>query len=224
MKRSHEPELLDDLDMGPEDLSASLNFMTQVNRSLGGTRVVTDFLQASAVPDEFSVLDIGCGAGDIPQAVVEWAKKKGKKVSVTAIDLNPLCIAYARHHFPGPEINFLRHSAFDIERLGAFDFVISSMFFHHLSDGAIVKLLSLMNRQARRGILVNDLYRNAWNYLGAYVLGVFSFNSVVFNDAKLSVKRAFVEADLWRYCEQSGLPDLRIERKPIFRLALSRHA
>ncbi len=218
-----ERELLDDLQVRPEDLLASLNFMTQVNGSLGGVRVVLDFFETCRVPDEFSVLDIGCGAGDIPHAVVEWAKKKGKKVSVTAIDLNPLCITYARRHFPDPEISFLQHSAFEIERLGIFDFIVSSMFFHHLSDEEIVRLLKLMKRQSRRGFIINDLERNAWNYLGAYVLGVFSFRPIVFNDAKLSVKRAFKESDFLRYRQESGLEELCIEQKPVFRMTLSWH-
>ena len=223
MKRSNEAELLDDLEIRPEDLSASLNFMTQVNRSLGGVRAVLDFFERSRVPEKFTVLDIGCGAGDIPHAVVEWAKKQNKKVSVTAIDLNPLCLSYAAGHFPDPETDFKKHSAFEIARLGVFDFVISSMFFHHLEDEKIVELLKLMAKQSRHGLLVNDLYRNVWNYLGAYVLGVFSFSPVVFNDAKLSVKRAFTVSDFARYREVSGLADLTIERKPVFRLTLSRH-
>ena len=88
--RSNERELLDDLELRPEDLLASLNFMTQVNRLLGGTRAVLDYFESCQTPREFSVLDIGCGAGDIPHAIVTWAKKKQKKVSITAIDLNEL--------------------------------------------------------------------------------------------------------------------------------------
>ncbi len=221
--RSTEKELLDDLEIRPEDILASLNFMTQVNCLFGGVQAILDYLESCQTPEKFSVLDIGCGAGDIPHEIVAWAKKKGKKVSITAIDLNPLCVTYAERHYPDPEISFLRHSAFEIESLGTFDFITSSMFFHHLSDEEIVKLLKLMKQQSRYGFIVNDLYRNAWNYLGAYILGVFSFRAIVFNDAKLSVKRAFREVDFFRYREQSGISDLKIERKPVFRITLSHY-
>src|SRR3989338_7773962 len=222
--RSEELEMLDDLETSPGDLRALLDFMTRVNRYLGGTRVILDHLEACRMPDEFSVLDIGFGAGDIPHAIVEWAKRNGKKVSVTAIDLNPLCVAHARASFSDPEISFLRHSAFEIESLGVFDLITSSMFFHHLTDGEIVRLLGLMKRQSRRGFIVNDLYRSGWNYLGAFALGALSLHRIVFNDAKLSVKRAFREPDLARYREASGLSDLRIARRPVFRIALFSHA
>ena len=65
------------------------------------------------------------------------------------------------------------------------------MFFHHLTDEDIVRFLKLMSQNSRHGFIVNDLYRGYLNYWGAYLLGVFSFRPIVFNDAKLSVKRAF---------------------------------
>jgi len=87
--RSLELEVLDDPNVPPEELLAALNFMAWVNRRLGGTQAILDFFEKNPTPQEFSVLDLGFGAGDIPYALVEWAKSKGKKVSVTAIDLNP---------------------------------------------------------------------------------------------------------------------------------------
>ena len=222
MKRSQELEVMDDLTVPAESLLASLNFMAQVNGLLGGTRTVLDYFEKNA-PGEFSVLDVGFGAGDIPHELAMWAKKKGKKITVTAIDLNPLCVAYAQHHYSCPEVRFLQHSAFDIERLGKFDYVISSMFFHHLSDEDIVRLLPLFQQTARRGFLVNDLYRGRLNYAGAFMLGIFSFSPIVFNDAKLSVKRAFQENDFQRYRHSSGISDLKIERKPVFRITMGRH-
>ena len=197
--------------------------MTQVNSALGGAAVVLDFFKKNRTPDEFSVLDIGCGAGDIPHALAQWAKSEGKKVTLTAIDLNPLCVTYASNHYRCPEISFLECSAFDIEKLGSFDYIISSMFFHHLSDEEIVRLLRLLRQNSRRGFLVNDLTRGYWNYWGAYLLGMFSFSPIVFNDAKLSVKRAFKETDFMRYRELSGIHDLKIERKPVFRITMNRH-
>ena len=215
--------MLDNPGVPPEELLASLNFMTQVNEALGGTRVILDFFEKNGTPQEFSVLDVGCGAGDIPHALAEWAKARGKKATLTAIDLNPLCVAYASNHYASPELRFLEHSAFDLEKLGHFDYITSSMFFHHLSDEEIVDLLRLMRENSRRGFVVNDLYRGALNYWGAFLLGVFSFRPIIFNDAKLSVKRAFKENDLARYREQSGIHDLKIERKPVFRVSMSWH-
>ena len=221
--RSLELEVLDDPNVPPEELLAALNFMAWVNRRLGGTQAILDFFEKNPTPQEFSVLDLGFGAGDIPYALVEWAKSKGKKVSVTAIDLNPFCVAHAVKNYTAPGLRFMEHSAFDIETLGSFDYMTSSMFFHHLPDEQIVQLLQRMDKNARRGFIVNDLYRGYLNYAGAFLLGALSFRRIIFNDAKLSVKRAFKEQNLEHYRDKSGLKNLKIERKPVFRITLSCH-
>ena len=221
-ERSNEFEIMDDYNVRPEDLLHSLNFMKQVNELFGGTRVILDYFVAQKnLPSSFTVLDIGSGGGDIPFALAEWARVRGRQARITCIDLQPLCVAYAAKNFSSPDIVHLDHSAFDIERLGKFDFVISSMFFHHLKDKEIVSLLGLIQKTARYGWIVNDLYRGKLNYAGAWFLGVLSGKPIVFNDAKLSVARAFRVSDMEKYREKAGLPEAVIRRRPIFRIAMS---
>lgn len=223
ISRSSRPELLDDLNMPGEALHASLGFMSFVNAFFGGTRAVIDYFESHETPGRFTVLDIGSGGGDIPSALARWAAKKKKEIHVTAIDLNPRCVEYAEARFGSPRVRFLRHSAFDIESLGRFDYVISSMFFHHLSDDAIVDLFRRISLQSRRGFLVNDLYRNRLNKAGAGLFGALSLKRVVYHDATLSVDRAFREEDFARYRDAAGVP-FRIERRPVFRITASHHA
>ena len=222
--RSLEPEILDDLEIPPDQVSASLDFMVMINRFFGGSRAVTDYFENSSAPDQFSVLDLGSGSGDIPYALDRWAVRCGKEIQITAIDLNPHCLRYAQKRFASPRISYRLHSAFEAESLGRFDYVISSMFFHHWTDDQIVKLLEIMRRQSRRGFLVNDLYRGPFSWAGAVALGALSFKSIVFNDAKLSVRRAFQEKDFLNYRDRLGLADVHIEKKPFFRILLSYHA
>ena len=221
--RSREDELLDNPNVSPEELLGSLNFMRQVNELLGGHRAILEYFSRQDLPETFTVLDIACGGGDTPFALAKWAGARGKRARITAIDLQPLCVAYAAQNFSSPDILYLDHSAFDIERLGRFDYVTSSMFFHHLSDEDIVRLLRLMRKVARRGWIVNDLYRGALNYAGAWFLGMLSGRPMIFNDAKLSVARAFRPEDLERYRTAAGLSDARIRRRPVFRITLDGH-
>ncbi len=221
-ERSQEHELLDSPLVDPSELLESLNFMRQVNELFGGRKTILDYFASQKdLPDSFTVLDIGCGGGDIPFALVKWAAAQGKKATVTAIDSQQLCVAYAAEHFSSLDILYLDHSAFDIDRLGKFDYVMSSMFFHHLSDKEIVELLGLMKKTARRGWIVNDLHRNMLNYAGAWFLGFFSGQPMIFNDAKLSVARSFQKQDLERYRALAGIPGASIRRRPVFRITLS---
>ena len=197
--------------------------MVFVNKYFSGTRVVINYFERNRVPDKFTVLDLGFGSGDIPFALTQWAEKNGKDISITAVDINAHCHSYAASRFASPRIRYLNHSAFDLEALGSFDYIISSMFFHHLTDEEIVRLLKIIDRQKRIGFIINDLHRCHRNYLGALLLSCFWLNRTVYHDAKLSVSRAFQEKDLVRYRDEAGIP-FEIRREPLFRIAMSRHA
>ncbi len=224
MIRSNERERLDEADIPEKDLLASLLFMRRVNRFFWGARVILDYFSSYSVPDHFSVLDIGTGSGDIPYALSRWATCHHKKADITAIDTHASCIAYAQKNFKTEGLFYKTASAFDLEALGKFDFIISSMFFHHLTDEEIVRLLVLVHRNAKKGFIINDLYRSRIAYAGAAFLAFFSFKNIVMNDATLSVKRSFTEEDFVRYARLARIPESRIQKKPVFRIELSHYA
>lgn len=218
------PEILDHDNVPDQKLHSSLSFLRFVNRFFGGTRVILDYFTAHPVPERFRVLDLGCGAGDIAYAVSLWAQTHGKQADITGIDLNPFCVRYAQEHFKTPALRYVEGSAFDLDSLGEFDYILASMFFHHLADEDIVRLLTLMDRHARRGFIVNDLYRSWPAYCGALALAAPTFCPIVLNDAPLSVKRGFKNEDFERYRQLTNLPKTKIERKQVFRISLSCHA
>jgi 2-polyprenyl-3-methyl-5-hydroxy-6-metoxy-1,4-benzoquinol methylase len=221
-QRSSQKEVMDEIDVGVRKLLPSFRFMRMVNRWLGGTSAVLHFLETTSIPErEFTVLDLGTGCGDIPVAIQKWAKQNKKKAHITAIDTNPHFIEYAKKHSAHPGIGYLCHSAFDIESLGTFDYIIASMFFHHLPDERIVALLQKMFQHCRRGFLVNDLYRHPIAYAGVAALTALRFDPVLFHDAKLSVKRGFRETDALNYRDWSGIDQLQIQQRPGFRLTMS---
>lgn len=221
--RSLKEELLDDPRTPPERVRESLGFMAGVNRFFGGTRVVLDYFEETCREESFTVLDLGTGSGDIPQALARWARRRGRRADVTALDTNPVCIEYARKHFPSTDVRYLETSAFQLDQLQRFDYIISSMFFHHLPDERIVELLKMMRRNCHKGFIINDLYRSILPYAGATILGVLSMKPIIFNDGRLSVARAFRRGDLERYRRMTGFPELKIERKSIGRITLSYH-
>ena len=207
-----------------ERILPSLGFMRWVNRWLGGVGAVLDFFERTPRSDsEVTVLDLGTGTGDIPLALQKWAKQNRRKLHITAIDSNPDFIAYAKERNPHPKIQYLCHSAFDIDQLGRFDYMTASMFFHHLPDEKIVELLQKMYQNTNCGFLVNDLYRHPVAYAGVALLTSLKFDRVLFHDAKLSVKRGFRETDALNYREWSGIDQLRIAQRPGFRLTMSCH-
>jgi 2-polyprenyl-3-methyl-5-hydroxy-6-metoxy-1,4-benzoquinol methylase len=221
--RALQMEILDEPEAGLEKLRSSLRFMEWTNRWLGGAGPILDFFEQRVGAEKCTVLDLGTGGGDIPFVLAKWADENGKRMDITAIDIHSACLEYARGRHQHPRIRYVRHSAFDFEELGQFDYIIASMFFHHLPDEKIVELLQKMFQHARRGFIVNDLYRHPVAYWGVALLSAMTLDPVVFHDARLSVKRGFREEDAHNYRDWSGVDGMRIEQRPGFRLTMSYH-
>ena len=221
--RSSRKEILDSQDIDPSDLKKSLDFMVLINRFFGGAKVVLDFFEKNCAQDRISVLDLGSGSGDIPFALTQWADRQKIDISITALDTQSLCLDYARDRYPSESIVYKNHSAFEIDQLGQFDYIISSMFFHHCDESSIVRMLKMMKKQSRKGFIVNDLLRSNVARLAVSALGVMACNQTVFHDATLSVARGFRESDGEQFRSLSGIDDLSIETKPWFRFVMSYH-
>ncbi len=91
-QRARGSEFLDAPDSDPRLTERSYQFMKVVNRIGGGTRVVREFLEAELRDwpkgQPVRILDIGVGGGDIPLAIVRWARKRGYDVQFTCVDFN----------------------------------------------------------------------------------------------------------------------------------------
>lgn len=220
--RSARQEFLDGPDITPEQVRRSLDFMGMVNRWFGGAKVITDYFERAGTPDQFTVDDLGSGGGDLCAAVCRWADARGKQVRIRAYDTHPVCIAYARSKYPDPRIEYIQADALaDASSRGPADYLMTSMFAHHLSDVRILELLKKLSRQAVRGFIVNDLARTPAAAAGAAALGLASLSRVVTHDAVVSVARGFGPEDLERYRTASGIEGLRWDRHPWFRVSIS---
>jgi SAM-dependent methyltransferase len=205
-------ELMD----GPlEDRAAligNLRDLARVNRRLGGVDLsirAIDALAPGGSPIE--VLDVGTGGGDIPLALIERGRVRGRLVRVTGIDSRPevleaAALADARVTATG---ELALHVA-DGRALpfpdGAFEVVHASLLVHHLDPAAARSLLREMGRVARLGVVVNDLVRGRAAWAGAWALAhVATRNRLTRHDAPLSVRRAYSVAELTALLAAAGI-------------------
>lgn len=221
------------LDLSPQaysvdELEESHADLRMVNRYLGERRALLKHLAAKIDGlAEFSVLDIATGSADLPVTLAEWARKAGRKASITAVDLNELTIEIARRHTAGhPEIKVEvgdgRCLPFPEK---SFDFVLCSKSNHHFSDTENVHLIQEMRRIARRGYIIMDLERSWFAYALIYLLTrLLVRNRLTRNDGPLSVLRAFTMAELAALAEDAGTPHFTISREPFWLLVLSGEA
>ena len=156
-------------------LEEDLSNLRRINRTLGAYRGVLwglGHLVDGKKAAPFSLLDVGTGSGDIPVAIVRWAKGKGIPVRVVALEHDPITAAVARCLTRDlPEISIVRADALHPPFSPAsFDFVLSSQLLHHFSEEQIVQLLRTWSCLARRAILVSDLIRHPLAYVGIRLL------------------------------------------------------
>jgi hypothetical protein len=142
----------------------------------------------------------------------KWAQRSGRETYLTGVDVNPWSKQSAEIVTP-PDAPIQYETAdifsFDPERRA--DFIISSLFTHHLTDNEIVKFLRWMDRHATRGWFINDLHRHPLPFfLISYATRLLGFGPMVQYDGPISVARAFTAADWRRLVAEAEIPVERI--------------
>lgn len=182
-----------------------------------------------------SVLDIGCGGGDVPLDLQRRALGVGLKMNVTGYDVSPTVVDYARAQALRAEqaqrkasgdrccrVEFEVRDIFSAPPERPFDVVMCSLFLHHLDDARAAALLRTMAASARRLVLVNDLVRSRLGYVAAKLaLRLLSRNDIVHQDGPHSVARAFRVDELRRLVDQVGWTGARIRKIWPFRFLLT---
>lgn len=207
--RSTEPELLDLETPPPGERVRIAGYLAFVNRWLGGTAAVAHHLRD--VKEPAVVLDVAAGAADIPRDL----SRRFPNLKCVAFDLSEWMLALASGI---PRIRGdVRRFPF---RDRSVDYVITTHFFHHLTDDQIVGALREFNRVARRGIIVNDLLRNrrALFWIKLLTLGA---NRYVKYDGPQSVRKAFTVPEIEALARRAGVDWLRVTRHFAHRFTLA---
>lgn len=208
----------------PADFARCLGDLAVVNRVTFAHRPTLAWIsRAVADAPEFSVLDVGYGEGDMLRAIARWAARGGKRAKLSGVDLDPSSALAAREKTPATmEVAYHTGDVFAFTPTPRPDFVISSLFTHHLSDAQVVAFLRWMEATAVRGWFVNDLHRHWFAYHGFRAMAaVAGWHRFVRHDGPVSIARAFRRADWQRYLAEAGVPGTIAWRFP-FRFCVER--
>lgn len=205
------PEMLDHAP--PEDARANLHDLVRINRYFGAYTILRKAMRGLADPaDSFTVLDVGAASGDMGAAL----RRTYPRAVVTSLDRNAIHLADAAH----PK---LVADAFQLPfGPASFDFVMSSLFLHHFSNGQIAELFRYFNRIARRAIVAIDLERGplAYHFLPR-TRWLFHWRPITLNDGPISVQAGFKKKELLGLARQAGLDRARVAvHRPWARLSL----
>jgi SAM-dependent methyltransferase len=213
--RSYELELLDQDGASDEDLASELRDIERINRWLGGITTLRGPMKALVRRhglSAFTLLDVGTGGGEVPRELVAWASRKGIDVRAAGLDVDARILRYAAGRGRSADsgaADSLRLLQADGLRLpfpdGAFDFVTSSMMFHHFREAEAARLLAEMARVARRAVIVNDLVRHWVPWATIKILAALVGGRMVRYDGPLSVLRGWLPEELMDLAAAAGL-------------------
>lgn len=192
------PEMMDAPDVPAQKLRSSFQFIRFVNRWLGGAGAVVNHLRRWSrnwnKSQPLRILDIATGIADIPLAISRWAAKAGFNVQIVAVDRHETTLKLAAEHLAAAGATNIQLMAGDALKLpftpGSFDYCVTSMFLHHLSDIEVLTVLRVMDRLASRGIVWNDLSRSHLAYWSAKLVTL-PLNDIVRFDGPVSVLAGF---------------------------------
>ncbi len=217
-RRSEEPELLDGSIPDIAELRQNLNDIYRLNHLTGTTnrlvRSVTTLL--TGVDAIIQVLDVGTGAADIPIALVRWARKSGREIRVTALDLSSQVVTIAQERVASyPEIELIEGDARRLPfRAGSYHAAICSLTLHHLDEDDAIALLRNLDRVTSRGFVVSDLTRGWVAYWATWLfIHALTGNRLTRYDGPLSVKRAYTIAEMRRLLAEAGIQSVRVSHE-----------
>lgn len=223
-------EIIDGPPVPFKDMACCMTDISRVNGLFGGRMVtmvhVKRLLAAWPADRLVTVLDVGTGAGDIPRALVRWARGEGRRIRVFALDRDADTLKIAAQVVRAyPEISFLRGDALSLPiRPGSVDLTISAMTLHHLEPDAGVRYLAEMDAAARVGMIVNDLVRSRIAHAVVWLITRFITRSAIArHDGPLSVKRSYTPHEVSGLCEKAGVRDASVVHHwPYFRFCAVR--
>jgi len=206
--RSSATEIMDDFTLEGKMFRDTLDKLETINRLLGGNSVtingVKKLIQNQPKDKPITIVDLGCGHGDILRDVAKFGREKGYHFQLIGIDANPDAIEYANELSEDyPELSFQAIDIFseDFQQL-EFDVVLCTLFAHHFKDEELISFLQPTLKNVRLGIVVNDLHRHKVAYYLFKVIGLFIKNRMVREDGLTSILRAFRRKDLERISKE----------------------
>ncbi len=222
--RTTASETMDDFTMEGEVLRDALDKIASINRLLGGNKLtlngVRKLLERNSKSDSITIVDVGCGNGDMLRALAEYGKRHGWTFRLIGIDANEFTIKHARKlSAQYSNIEFRTENIFetDFTEINC-DIVVCTLTLHHFTDDEILQLIRKFHDTVKVGIVINDLHRSKIAYrLFQIVCTVFRLNKMSREDGLVSILRGFKKDELVAYCKKLNLKKYSIRWKWAFR-------
>ena len=209
----NQPELMDLPNQDENALRSDLENLARLNRTFGGRKAVeTVFHKLADKTRSLLLIDLASGYGDHGRNLLGLSQARRHDVTIVAVDFQFQTLQIARHATPATKKMFFVQA--DARQLpfrnkGA-DLAFCSLALHHFAEKDALTVLQEMARVGRIGAACVDLARSR---LAAFCIGLLTTfiirDPMVRHDARLSVRRAFTNAEMKSLAHRAGWPNLK---------------
>lgn len=215
---------MDNFALEGEILRDALDKIAKINQLLGGNQLtlhgVQKLLNSISITNEITIVDVGCGNGDMLRTLAEYGLKNNFNFRLIGIDANEFTINHAKKLSEN-----YRNIEYQCEDIFSpsfsemkYDIILCTLTLHHFEDKEIIKIMSIFNTNSNIGIVINDLHRSAIAYRLFQVLCfVFQLNTMSREDGLVSILRGFKKKELIYYSKELNLKKYTINWKWAFR-------
>ena len=222
--RTDDPETMDDFEMKGEILRDALDKIAKINQLLGGNQLtlrgVQELLRNISKTKTITVVDVGCGNGDMLRNLADYGLKNNLIFHLIGIDANNFTINHARQLSRNyTNISYQCEDIFNenFAKLN-YDIVLCTLTLHHFKDNEIIHLLNVFNASSNIGIVINDIQRSAIAYrLFQALCFVFQLNDMSREDGLISILRGFKKVELIDFSKKLNFSNFKIQWKWAFR-------
>lgn len=222
--RTQETEIMDDFSLQGEELQAALDQIAQINQLLGGNQLtlhgIKKILKKCPKDQTITIADIGCGNGDMLRMLAKFGQKNNLYFKLIGIDANDFTINYAKTL--SAEYSNIEYKCIDIFsetfKNISYDIVLCTLTLHHFSNDEILNIITIFNKNAKAGIIVNDLHRSKLAYrLFELICVIFNLKKMSREDGLVSILRGFKKDELEDFSKKLNLKNYTIHWKWAFR-------
>ncbi len=205
--RSTVLELMDDPLMDASKYREAYADINNCNKLLGGYNITINAVLALLSKNEkesYTILDMGCGDGEMLRKLSKALRKKGIIAKLIGIDLRDDVLAIAKDNSEGyPDIEFVKQDILTLEATFDCDVLLCTLTMHHFTDQQIAVFTKKFVELAKLGAVINDLERS---WLSYQLFKVFSAiiikTSIAKTDGLISISKGFRRKELWNYAQK----------------------
>ena len=207
LARSEEAEWSDSLSVNPEFFS----YFRLPNTLFLNHRLIYGCMKRFLSRDkENSILDVGCGGGDLLQYLAAHLAKDGYQFSLTGVDVNAAAVSVAQaqtQHWRNVRVIWGQAEEFG----GYYDTAILSQVLHHLSPPNAMSMLKSVYARVSRGIVISDFVRSRVAYwLVKAAVYATTTDETHRHDGPLSVMRSYTDGEIDQLMKGAGIDTFSI--------------